>query len=511
MSPRESSLAPGAVTTEIGGIAIRVRSTSTEFRRLLERRYAGFVPRSASSAAIDLEVDLVPPSRISEEEELRVAFESGRWKIERGDFCAECDLESGRGSVRQSSNPYAIDSLLRVLHTLVLAREGGFLVHAASAVRGGRAFLFAGVSGAGKTTISRLAPPDAELLSDEISYLRRAGEGYDAYGTPFAGELASSGENVCAPAGGRLPARQGRGEPHRATRRRRRRPRASREHPLLCRGRRPRESGVRRCLRAGRESARVPPHVPPRRAGLGSGAMIGRTPRGRGRSSLVGSNGTERAADLSPGLGAMVAEQRIAATATGGAPVSARYVARSREIAARRLGEEIVVMSARDSTLFSLNEVAAVIWEAADGVTPLADIVERVVCSAYEVDAAQALRRRRGARRRPRRARYPAGLRSADRQGPQHEPRAGPQREGAHARRAAERPGRPHVPLQRALRALLPRPRGPRRDDHRRVHEPARSARRGGDLLPDAERRRDPACGRTSSRSSSTRARISST
>ncbi len=48
-------------------------------------------------------------------------------------------------------------------------------------------------------------------------------------------------------------------------------------------------------------------------------------------------------------------------------------------------------MSARDSTLFSLNEVAAVIWEAADGVTPLSDIVERVVCSAYEVDAAQAL------------------------------------------------------------------------------------------------------------------------
>lgn len=71
--------------------------------------------------------------------------------------------------------------------------------------------------------------------------------------------------------------------------------------------------------------------------------------------------------------------------------MSARYVARSREIAARRLGDEYVVMSARDSTLFTLNEVASVIWEAADGVTPLADIVERAVCSAYEVDAAQAL------------------------------------------------------------------------------------------------------------------------
>ncbi len=53
--------------------------------------------------------------------------------------------------------------------------------------------------GAGKTTISRLAPPDANLLTDEISYLRPAARGYRAYGTPFAGELARPGENLSAP------------------------------------------------------------------------------------------------------------------------------------------------------------------------------------------------------------------------------------------------------------------------------------------------------------------------
>jgi hypothetical protein len=83
-----------------------------------------------------------------------------------------------------------------------LAREAGFLVHAASAVRNGRAFLFAGVSGAGKTTISRLAPPDVEVLTDEISYVRRAESGYEAFGTPFAGELARVGENIRAPLSG---------------------------------------------------------------------------------------------------------------------------------------------------------------------------------------------------------------------------------------------------------------------------------------------------------------------
>ena len=52
-----------------------------------------------------------------------------------------------------------------------------------------------------------------------------------------------------------------------------------------------------------------------------------------------------------------------------------QYVARSTAIAARALGEETMVMSATNSTLFTLDEVASVIWEAADGVTPLKEIV----------------------------------------------------------------------------------------------------------------------------------------
>jgi ABC-type glutathione transport system ATPase component len=105
----------------------------------------------------------------------------------------------GYGRVRQCPNPFSIDTVLRITHSLVLAEEGGFLVHAASAVRNGRAYLFAGVSGAGKTTMARLAPPDATVLTDEISYVRRDANSYKAYGTPFAGELARVGANTAAP------------------------------------------------------------------------------------------------------------------------------------------------------------------------------------------------------------------------------------------------------------------------------------------------------------------------
>jgi len=254
---------------EIGEIPILVHTDSAEFASLLQDRYGKFVvgwraagdptsealgrggkqamqsavengrgPASAACrvsnfqfpvSAFELDVELFPPGLMSDAEEARVRLESGRWVMERGDFRAECDPVRRRGWVRQSANPYSIDAVLRMLHSLILARDGGFLVHAASAVRNGRAFLFAGVSGAGKTTISRLAPPDVVLLTDEISYVRgfriqesgvrspktevrnpkspapnpkseiQNPKSYEAFGTPFAGELARIGENLRAP------------------------------------------------------------------------------------------------------------------------------------------------------------------------------------------------------------------------------------------------------------------------------------------------------------------------
>jgi hypothetical protein len=61
------------------------------------------------------------------------------------------------------------------------------------------------------------------------------------------------------------------------------------------------------------------------------------------------------------------------------------YIARSTMVAARMLGGETMVMSAIDSTFFTLDEVATVIWQAADGQTPLDRIVEEKVCPEFEV------------------------------------------------------------------------------------------------------------------------------
>jgi hypothetical protein len=68
------------------------------------------------------------------------------------------------------------------------------------------------------------------------------------------------------------------------------------------------------------------------------------------------------------------------------------YIARSTALAARALDGEMMIMSAKDSTLFTLNPVGTVIWQAADGKTPLAEIVEQKICPEFEIAPEEALK-----------------------------------------------------------------------------------------------------------------------
>ena len=71
--------------------------------------------------------------------------------------------------------------------------------------------------------------------------------------------------------------------------------------------------------------------------------------------------------------------------------MTTRYIAKHPMAAARELGNETIIMSAVNSTLFSLNEVASLIWKSADGATSLEDIVECKVCAEFDVERSVAL------------------------------------------------------------------------------------------------------------------------
>jgi hypothetical protein len=71
-------------------------------------------------------------------------------------------------------------------------------------------------------------------------------------------------------------------------------------------------------------------------------------------------------------------------------PETCTYIARSSAIAARALAGEMMVMNSADSTFFTLNEVATAIFQAADGRTPLREIVRDRICGQFDVDPNEA-------------------------------------------------------------------------------------------------------------------------
>ena len=70
--------------------------------------------------------------------------------------------------------------------------------------------------------------------------------------------------------------------------------------------------------------------------------------------------------------------------------MSDTFIARSSAIAARMLAGEMMVMNSADSTFFTLNEVATAIWQAADGRTPLRQIVRDHICEQFDIAPEQA-------------------------------------------------------------------------------------------------------------------------
>lgn len=84
----------------------------------------------------------------------------------------------------------AVENVLRLVVAHALLEQGGALFHGACVVDGGTATLFPGVSGSGKTTISRLSAAEGRtVLSDDIVGVLPGAAGFDAVALPFGSEF----------------------------------------------------------------------------------------------------------------------------------------------------------------------------------------------------------------------------------------------------------------------------------------------------------------------------------
>lgn len=186
----------------IAGLRTAVITRDPDVATVVRDRFKGFL----SSGPADWRVEVSPQHGSPPfSEDVVVQRDGGpaRFSVRRRDFAGTVDVGARTADVTLTSpdgisNDVSIDSFVRILYSLALVEAHGLLVHAASLVWDGGAYLFCGPSGSGKTTVARLST-DAALLSDELSIVRIA-EGHPVcFGTPFRGELALAGEDRAGP------------------------------------------------------------------------------------------------------------------------------------------------------------------------------------------------------------------------------------------------------------------------------------------------------------------------
>lgn len=79
--------------------------------------------------------------------------------------------------------------LLNIIHKL-LAKHNGFMMHSSSVLVNGKAYLFLGESGAGKSTTARLLSKNYPIVGDDSGIIKKEGKDYYFYSTPFTEKVA---------------------------------------------------------------------------------------------------------------------------------------------------------------------------------------------------------------------------------------------------------------------------------------------------------------------------------
>ncbi len=106
---------------------------------------------------------------------------------------AEKDFATAKASIdwKDPEAGEVLSSMLRMMFAQAVLFHNGIAVHSSTVVKDGKAWMFMGKSGTGKSTHSRLWKkvfPDCELLNDDNPILRLEPEGLVAYGSPWSGK-----------------------------------------------------------------------------------------------------------------------------------------------------------------------------------------------------------------------------------------------------------------------------------------------------------------------------------
>lgn len=177
----------GSLNLNIGGVTFQVALPSPAWQTPLQTHYAPFIDAGNPAWHVTLTHD----PALTDVKSPWIRHAGPRTHFRVAVYAGWIDLAARRSTVRtpaQERAPSALDRTLSYICVQALPRRyDALLLHGAGMVWDGYGHVFCGPSGAGKTTVARLAAGRGQVLTDENVIVRLRPGGPEVLSTPFWG------------------------------------------------------------------------------------------------------------------------------------------------------------------------------------------------------------------------------------------------------------------------------------------------------------------------------------
>ncbi len=176
------------IKIKIGEVVFLVKTDNDTLETLIYKRFDPFLCRK-EVPDIFIEVQIKGWIPTKDFGELEITSINGEVLFIHSHYAGLVNLHEKKGKlVLRTITVSSIETFLRICSSYFVSDFNGLVLHAATVENDGKGFIFCGKSECGKSTIARLSEKYL-VFTDEISIIRRIGNIYKVFSTPFWGEM----------------------------------------------------------------------------------------------------------------------------------------------------------------------------------------------------------------------------------------------------------------------------------------------------------------------------------
>ncbi len=179
--------------TKIGDHYIHFNYKSNNVKKMLDKYF--FFQIDATEKTPELMVEITDGYGISfQDYDVEISKDNYQIVYRRADYLIEVDVEYNAAKVFVHDELALKHALMNLYSSFAVHRKWGLLIHSSCVIENGKAHIFSGQSGAGKSTAAKLSYPRS-LLSDEATLVKVTPKDVQIFNSPFRSEIEADSFN----------------------------------------------------------------------------------------------------------------------------------------------------------------------------------------------------------------------------------------------------------------------------------------------------------------------------